>query len=104
AKLAEANILSYRLLLFERNGREFKAPAAYPRGALVAWSTHDLPTLAGWWQEEDLRVRRDLRMLDDRQHATQLDERRDSRRALLEALQREAIAQEVDTPAGTLPE
>src|SRR5207237_416835 len=47
-RLQAADVLSYRLLLFERDGDAFRPPSAYPRRALVAWSTHDLPTLAGW--------------------------------------------------------
>ena len=55
-KLARARVLSYRLLLFEREGEGFKPASAYPRQALVSWSTHDLPTLAGWWKDDDLRL------------------------------------------------
>src|SRR5205085_7230158 len=42
--LASSQVLSYRLLLFERDNGRFKAPAEYPARSLVAWSTHDLPT------------------------------------------------------------
>ena len=48
-RLARASILSTRLLYFER-----RPPAAYPRGALAAITTHDLPTLAGLWTGSDL--------------------------------------------------
>jgi (1->4)-alpha-D-glucan 1-alpha-D-glucosylmutase len=92
AKLAEAHILSYRLLLFQRDGRRFKAPAEYPRNALVAWSTHDLPTFAGWWHGEDLRTRHELHLLDEGQLHAHGEERRDSRAALVEALAREGLA------------
>ena len=55
AALARAGVLSYRLLWFERDAAgEFKPPSDFPREALVAVSTHDLPTLAGWWEGEDL--------------------------------------------------
>ncbi len=59
-------VLSYRLLYFEReHDGAFKAPSAYPRDALVAVSTHDLPTLAGWWSGRDIDWRRDLGHLGD---------------------------------------
>ncbi len=53
--LAATGILSCRLLMFERwpNGL-FRRPGAYPRLALAAFATHDLPTLRGWWEGHDL--------------------------------------------------
>ncbi len=52
-------ILSYRLLLFERetDGR-FRSPGAYPTLALATATTHDLPTLAGWALGRDVDARR----------------------------------------------
>jgi 4-alpha-glucanotransferase len=47
--------------MFEREGAGFKPPAAFPRKALVAWSTHDLPTLGGWWRGHDLDTRESLK-------------------------------------------
>ena len=47
-KMAPANVLSYRVLWFERSGDDFAPPEAYPRKAVACASTHDLPTLAGW--------------------------------------------------------
>ena len=66
--LARSEVLSYRLLYFEREADgAFKAPGAYPRNALVAVSTHDLATLAGWWCGHDLRLRLRLGLFPDRQ-------------------------------------
>ncbi|HUO55228.1 MAG TPA: 4-alpha-glucanotransferase, partial [Rhodoblastus sp.] len=47
-KMSAANVLSYRVLWFERRGQDFSLPSAYPRKAVACASTHDLPTLAGW--------------------------------------------------------
>ncbi len=71
--LAKADVLSYRLLYFEKldgrhhehHGGGFKQPAAYPPAALVAVSTHDLATFAGWWAGHDLRVRLELGLFPD---------------------------------------
>jgi 4-alpha-glucanotransferase len=59
-------ILSYRLLYFEqdRDGR-FRPPQDYPRDALVSATTHDLPTLAGFWLGRDIDARRDAGLLPD---------------------------------------
>src|SRR5262249_46367361 len=62
-KVGKARMLTYRLLQFEREGDGFRRPAAYPRQSLVSWSTHDLPTFAGWWKEGDLRTRVALGLL-----------------------------------------
>ena len=55
--MAQRDLLSYRLLYFERGTGSFKPPRDYPPAALVAVSTHDLATFHGWWSGEDLRVR-----------------------------------------------
>jgi glycogen operon protein len=64
AKLAAAKVLSYRVLWFERDGAEFRPPARWPALAAACVSTHDLPTLAGWWQAADLGERQSLGMID----------------------------------------
>ena len=90
-RLESAQVLSYRLLLFEREGERFRPASAYPRRALVAWSTHDLPTFAGWWTEEDLRTRAALGQFDEAAMGRQRHERYQGRVALLEALAQEGL-------------
>ncbi len=64
--LARFGILSYRLFYFERdNAGRFLRPDAYPAEALVSVSTHDLPTLAGFWAARDVEARRDAGILSD---------------------------------------
>jgi 4-alpha-glucanotransferase len=58
-------ILSYRLLYFEQDNGRFRAPQEYPRDALVSATTHDLPTLAGFWLGRDIDARRDAGLLPD---------------------------------------
>lgn len=61
--LHAAGMLSYRPFLFERtDDGGFQAPQAYPRQALVSVSTHDLPTLSGFWNGSDLDTRADLKL------------------------------------------
>jgi 4-alpha-glucanotransferase len=91
--LARTNVLSYRLLYFEReqNG-DFKAPAGYPQGALVACSTHDLPTLAGFWEGGDLALRAALALFPTEAMREELTlARADDRARLLRALEREGL-------------
>ncbi|WP_119419162.1 malto-oligosyltrehalose synthase [Desertibaculum subflavum] len=65
-ELERAGILSYRLLLFERevDGRP-RRPADYPSAALVAVSTHDLPTFPSFWRGDDIKLRARLGFLPD---------------------------------------
>ncbi len=65
-------ILSYRLLLFERDDDgSFRAPDRYPQLALATGTTHDVPTLAGWCVGRDLAVRERIGLLspDEAEHA-----------------------------------
>jgi len=56
-------ILSYKVFYFEKDERGcFRGPESYPELALATVSTHDLPTLAGFWQAEDIHVRKRLGM------------------------------------------
>ena len=59
-RMAQANILSYRVLFFERDKTGFNPPATYPRLSISVVSSHDLPTLRGWWQEADLDLKQTL--------------------------------------------
>lgn len=93
AAMAQRLILSYRLLYFERDAAgDFLPPAAYPRNALVAVGTHDLPTLAGWWSGHDLALRRALGEASGAGFdETEIAARAQDRLRLLAALQRAAL-------------
>jgi (1->4)-alpha-D-glucan 1-alpha-D-glucosylmutase len=86
--LARYGVLSYKLLWFERDrANRFKPPQEYPREALVAVSTHDLPTLAGWWSGADLKLRAELGLFpDDQARREQEATREEDRGRLREAL------------------
>jgi (1->4)-alpha-D-glucan 1-alpha-D-glucosylmutase len=56
--IMRAGLLSYRILFFEHeHDGSFKQPDAYPRDALAALTTHDLPTFLGWWRGLDVDLR-----------------------------------------------
>jgi glycogen operon protein len=100
-RLAAADILSYRVLWFERDGLAFAPPSSYPARAVACVSTHDLPTLAGWWAGSDIEERRELGLwsADAAERAT--ERRVVERGALAEAL-REAGTPPPE-PAGAVP-
>lgn len=98
--LTKADVLSYRLLYFEKfdgqhhehHGGGFKPPEAYPPAALVAVSTHDLATFAGWWAGHDLRVRLALGLFpDERVFDKQLLDRAQERVQLMLAAERAGL-------------
>jgi len=93
AALAPMQVLSYRLFYFEREpDGEFKRPAAYPALALAAVTTHDLPTLAGFWKGEDLRERERLGLFPSEQtRQQQILQRTQDRMRVLTALARERL-------------
>lgn len=54
-RMTERGLLGMRVLWFERTrSGGFKAPDRWPVAAAAMTSTHDLPTVAGWWQGRDI--------------------------------------------------
>jgi 4-alpha-glucanotransferase len=86
-------ILSYRLFYFEKGwDGEPKRVQDYARQALVSSTTHDLPTLAGFWAGRDIEARRAAGMLPDTaQYRRQQDERHTEKGRLLDALIRDGF-------------
>ncbi len=95
-RLAEADFLAYRPFLFERSSDgSFKPPADYDRQALVAASTHDLPTLAGLWLGRDIDRRTELHLFPTEELRERIIvERAQDRARLLVALERESLLPE----------
>ena len=50
-----AGIMGMRVLWFEREGAHgFQPPSAWKQDAMAMTSTHDLPTVSGWWRGRDI--------------------------------------------------
>ncbi|KAA0968943.1 4-alpha-glucanotransferase [Aureimonas fodinaquatilis] len=93
--MADVNILSYRVLYFEKRMWEgFFPPDHYPTASLACISTHDLATLAGWWQGRDVELRFDTGRQDEEATKRDWAERDNDRRALLHALRVEGLLPE----------
>jgi (1->4)-alpha-D-glucan 1-alpha-D-glucosylmutase len=96
AALHARDALSLRVLYFQR-GEDggFLSPAQFERCAAVSVATHDLPTLAGFWQGTDLEQRRALGLFAaEEQYEAQLLRRTEDRARLLLALDHEALIPE----------
>jgi 4-alpha-glucanotransferase len=86
-RMAANNVLSYRLLLFERETKgAFLPPSAYPHLALAATGTHDLPPFPGWLVGQDIDVRLELGLIDDNDAARERAARADDIDHLRDAL------------------
>jgi 4-alpha-glucanotransferase len=86
--LERYGILSYRLFYFEKRvGGAFKTYSEYPERALVSSTTHDLPTLAGFWTCADIEARRLAGMFpDDAMYRRQVAERAVEKQKVLDLL------------------
>jgi 4-alpha-glucanotransferase len=69
-RIAQAGIAGMRVLLFERedDGR-FRAPQHWDANAVAMTTTHDLPTISGWWQGNDIAWRDRLGQLPSTEDA-----------------------------------
>ena len=100
--MGEAGILSYRLLWFERTqGGGILPPRDYPERALISASTHDLPTIRGFFAGHDLDWRERLDMQASAEDAADARATRASdRKLLIEALRRAGLL-EADLDPGS---
>ncbi|MGB3290601.1 MAG: 4-alpha-glucanotransferase [Burkholderiaceae bacterium] len=67
-RLREKGVMGMSVLWFQRDGQEredvgpspFTEPAQWPAWTMAMPTTHDLPTVAGWWRGRDLHWRERL--------------------------------------------
>lgn len=88
SKLREGGVYSYKVLYFERDAENnFRAPQSYPVQAMATITTHDLPTLRGYWQSDDLALGKKLGLYRDEEMLTELyADRARARQGLLDGL------------------
>ncbi len=102
--LAKFGILSYRLMIFEQDAAGFKRPADYPVQALASTTTHDLPTITGYWTGEDIEARLKAGVTDQDSYQAQLESRIRDRQRLLDALlAEELLPADHETDAAKVP-
>ncbi len=91
--LETAGVHGMRVLWFEREGQAFAAPDRWDHGAIAMTSTHDLPTVAGWWHGTDIKTRAACdRLGKDLSEANVMAERARDRTGLWQAFEREGVA------------
>jgi len=103
--LRDVGVHSYRVLYFERTANGgFAPPDAYPAQALVGITTHDLPTLQGFWCGSDLAARDELDVFPTQDvRNEQYAGRAAARPQLLRALHDAGLASAADPLPDALP-
>lgn len=94
-------VLSSKVLWFEQDAKKrFRAPTEFPARALATANTHDLATIAGFWEGRDVELRAENGLLGTKKVAAAArKERERDRQALLERLVEEGLLPEdVDDP------
>ena len=103
--LPQFGVYHYKVVLFEQKNGEFVAPAGYTRHALAAVTTHDLPTLRGWWSGHDIDLWEKLGFFADSSVGERVRaERQANRRSLLRALRKQKLWAGEDAEAAAVPE
>ncbi|TCZ54278.1 4-alpha-glucanotransferase [Roseicella aquatilis] len=101
-RMEEAGILGMRVLWFEQEGDgRFRSPRHWPRRSTAMTTTHDLPTVVGWWRGRDITWREELGLFPDAERAQQEEERREKDRAALWTAFLESGAATGDQPPAT---
>lgn len=66
-KLRSSGVYSYKVLYFEHDSeKQFKAPDIWPEQSMAVATTHDLPTLRGYWACGDLTLGESLGLYPDK--------------------------------------
>jgi 4-alpha-glucanotransferase len=90
--LSGFGILSYRLFYFEKHhDRSFKRSNEYALHALVSSTTHDLPTIAGFWKSRDIEARKAAGLADEQGYRRQLEDRKREKQQILDMLHSENL-------------
>jgi 4-alpha-glucanotransferase len=85
-------IKGMQVLWFERQGQRFLAPRKWRKSAVGMTTTHDLPTVAGWWLGKDIVWRKRLKLFAASDGASKAAaERKRDRAQLWDAFLREGI-------------
>ena len=98
SRCRDAGIAGMDVLWFQRHGDRFLRPDEWRDDAVAVTTTHDLPTVAGWWRGADLELRRGVGTLSEAEIAHRPTERAALWRAFTEA---ETTAEPMPSPDDT---
>ncbi|EJM98627.1 4-alpha-glucanotransferase [Herbaspirillum sp. YR522] len=81
--LDEAGVAGIRVLWFQRGKQHFLPPQQWSGSAIAVTTTHDLPTVAGWWSGADIAWRTRLQHLAEPTGVQEALQQRAAERAAL---------------------
>ncbi|MDU0355535.1 4-alpha-glucanotransferase [Paraglaciecola aquimarina] len=99
-KLAENGVYSYRVFFFEQaEDGGFYSPAHYPEQSMSTLTTHDMPTLSGFWHCHDLQLGKELGLYPTEEILQTLyADRHENKQAILDTLHgHSSISQDISS-------
>ncbi|EQA46523.1 4-alpha-glucanotransferase [Leptospira broomii serovar Hurstbridge str. 5399] len=90
--LSEFGIYLTKILYFEKHdSHQYSSPSHYQLRTVASLNTHDLPTLKGYWNSEDIKERFRIGMLSWAEYETLLAERESDKEMIVALMHKEGI-------------
>lgn len=105
-KLAENGVYSYRVFFFEQaKDGGFFSPSHYPEQSMSTLTTHDMPTLSGYWHCHDLELGKELGLYPTQEILNTLyDSRHENKQSILDTLHgHQSVSEEVGRDVHNVP-
>lgn len=93
-ELAQRNILGTRVLFFEQQHQDFIPSQQWPKNVMATTTTHDLPSIRGWFAGRDIQWRAEAGYLSQDQADAEHVQRRKDIGALTDRLHQEGLLDE----------
>ncbi|MCS7214860.1 MAG: 4-alpha-glucanotransferase [Thermodesulfovibrio sp.] len=90
-ELIKRKICSWKVFYFEKNSYGYKPGNIYPEDALCSITTHDLPTLKGFWYGRDIELRKAFSIFNQNQFERALLERKEDKEKIIALLKQEGL-------------
>ncbi len=94
-ELIKRKICSWKVFYFEKDGSAYKSSHLYPVDALCSITTHDLPTLRGFWNARDIKLRKQFSIFNESQVEEALSERQRDKEKIINLLNNEGLIKEL---------
>lgn len=93
-ELIKRKICSWKVFYFEKTPYGYKPASFYPEDALCSITTHDLPTLKGFWEGRDIQLRKQFSIFDEQQFEKAFVERHQDKEKIIALLKEEGLLEQ----------